>query len=189
VDDLVSVELEYGAADVTLTLQRLDPRKGQARQVVLGQLERRDGEELLGMVGPSFEVLFADRPLRPGATRGASDELVRRLRPSLPRWVVAAAATAAVGAFAGGGVYGILTSDTQDKYYQLAAASTKVTAMVAPLASLRDQANSMSRTANALFVTSAVLAIGAGVIAWFTDWSGGPQEAEVLGIGVLGEAR
>ncbi len=40
------------------------------------------------------------------------------------------------------------------------------------LVQISDQAHSRAHTANALFITSGVLAVSAGVMSLFTDWHG-----------------
>lgn len=62
-------------------LRRLDQRQGKAVGQVDQRLKPDNGEEFLGVVGPAVEALFPDFALKPGRTRGVSNELAIRLNP------------------------------------------------------------------------------------------------------------
>jgi hypothetical protein len=142
-------------------------------QTVTRTFDRRDGEELLQIVGPSVEALFPDRPLRAGKTRGVEREVVRRLNPPpLPRWVFVATSAAAVGSLGGAGVFHYLGGQARSQYDGLVARSLREPIPAADVVEQADRVRSAERTRNALLLAGLGLGVAAGVEAFFTDWRG-----------------
>jgi hypothetical protein len=173
VDELVNPRLVLAGRTYTLTVSRLELRRAKVVQTVTRTFDRRDGQELLQIVGPTVEALFPDRPLRAGKTRGVEREVIRRLDPPpLPRWVFFATSAGAAGALGGAGVFHYLAGQARSQYDDLAARAQREPV---PAADLIDQANrvrSAERTRNALLYAGLGLAVAAGVEALFTDWHG-----------------
>jgi len=96
VDELVTVELVLVGQSYALTGRRLDMKRARVVQTFSRRFEKRDGEELVNVVGPLIEGLWPDRALKSGMKRGLDPSVVARLNPPpLPRWVFASTAGAA----------------------------------------------------------------------------------------------
>jgi hypothetical protein len=177
VDQLVTGSLSSTAKAHILTLNRLDVAGAKTLATVTKELEKRDGEEFLSAIGPAVETLFAETPLKPGLTRGVAPEVAKRLNPPpLPRWsFFTVLATGA--AVAGGGVVAALSSkDAENQYNTLATQALSTSVSGAQLVQLSDTATSRAHLANTLFLAGGGVALAAGVMAFFTDWSPAPAE-------------
>jgi hypothetical protein len=173
VDEMLAVDLTLVGKSYSLSARRIDMRRAKVIQSQAQRFERRDGEELLAVVGPMVAALFPDRPLKPGKVRGVSKAEVRRLNPPpLPVWAFVATAGASAVALGGGVVYGLSARDYSRQYQRLAASSAGTPVSGVELQALQDAGQSRQRTANVLFATAGGLAIAAGVEALFTDWRG-----------------
>jgi hypothetical protein len=171
VDELVTVELTLVGQGYALAGRRLDMRRARVVQSVTRRFDRRDGEELLNVVGPFIEGLWPDRGLKAGATRGIDKAVVARLNPPpLPRWAFFGTAGASAAALVGGGVMGLLAREAEKDFRSMAARSTSQAVPGADLQALEKKANDRARLANVLFVVGGGLGLAAGVEAFFTDW-------------------
>jgi hypothetical protein len=195
VDELVTVELTLVGQSYALAARRLDMRKARVVQSVSRRFDRRDGEELLNVVGPLVEGLWPDRALKPGATRGVDRSVVARLNPPpLPRWAFYATAAASVVAVTAGAGAGMLAREAERDYNAMARRATAQPAPAADLQALGQKANDRASLANVLFGVGGGLAVAAGVEAFFTDWRGDRDALRVspvvgsgqAGIGVTG---
>jgi hypothetical protein len=171
VDELVTVELTLVGQSYALAGRRLDMRRARVVQSVSRRFDKRDGEELLNVVGPLIEGLWPDRALKPGATRGIDKAVVARLNPPpLPRWAFFTTAGAGAAALVGGGVMGLLAREAEKDFQAMAARSTSQAVPGADLQALEKKANDRARLANVLFLAGGGLGLAAGVEAFFTDW-------------------
>jgi hypothetical protein len=171
VDEIISSQLTLVGKSYSLTLKRVSLKKAKVIQAETKHFDKRDGEELLAVVGPMIGSLFPGKELKPGKTRGVDKEAARKLNPPpLPRWVFLATGGAAIAAAAGGGVFGLLMKDSVSSYNRLAERSVKEEVAGSDLKSYESTANSRAKTANILFIAGAGLAVAAGVEAFFTDW-------------------
>lgn len=172
VDQLVTGSLSSTANSHILTLNRLDVAGAKTLGTVTRQLERKDGEEFLAAVGGAVETLFPDIALKPGVKRGVSPEVARRLNPPpLPRWSFWAVAATSVAVAGGGAVAALSSNDAANQFQTLAAQSLTAPVSGAQLVQLSDTATSRAHLANTLFIASGGIAVAAGVMAFFTDWS------------------
>jgi hypothetical protein len=170
-DEMITIDLTLVGPSYALSVRRIDLRKSQVVQTQLKQLEKRDGEELLAVVGPVIEALYPDRPLKPGKTRGVEPELVRRLNPPpLPRWVFFTTASLALATSAAGGGFAYLSTDAQKDFNSLAKRSLTEEVRGPDLLTLEAKARTNASTANMLFIGAAGLAAIAAVELFFTDW-------------------
>jgi hypothetical protein len=173
VDELVNPRLVLSGRTYTLTISRLDPRKARVIQTVTRTFDRRDGEELLQIVGPTVAALYPDRALRAGKTRGVEREVVRRLNPPpLPRWAFVATSAAAVGSLGGAGVFHYLAGQAKSQYDGLVTRSQREPIPAADVIEQSNRVRSAERTRNALLLAGLGLGVAAGVEAFFTDWHG-----------------
>ena len=126
-DEMVTSELVLVGNTYTLTARRSDMRKGRVVQSQTKRFEKRDGEELLAVVGPLVEALYPERKLKAGKQRGIEEQAIRRLNPPpLPRWVFVGS-TARRGRRAVGGLtFGLLSADAQRQYGRAAADGDRV---------------------------------------------------------------
>ena len=171
VDELVSIELTLVGNSYALTGRRLDMKRARVVQTVSRQFDRRDGEELLNVVGPLVEGLWPDRPLKPGMKRGLDKSAIARLTPPpLPRWVFVTSASVAAGTLAAGAVAGLLAREAQNDFNDLASRSTTQPVPGADLQAAQKKAQDRAALANTLYVSGAVIGVAAGVTAFFTDW-------------------
>ena len=138
-----------------------------------------DGEEFLEAVGLAVENLFPDRPLRAGFERGADAEIARRLNPPplAPHWFWATAG-ASLGAAAAGLGFALATNAAQKDWDDLVERSRTEDVNAEEFARIDERLDSRSRLTNILLVSSGGLALGAGVMALFTDWKDYRLEAE-----------
>jgi hypothetical protein len=172
-DEMLSCSILLDGKTATLALKRIDMKGARITGSDQRRLVRANGEELLAAIGPAVQVLFPDRLLRPGRTRGVAKEVAVRLNPPpLPRWAFYATAGSAAALAAAGLGVGYMSRDARDQYRRLADRSTTEVVPGSQLRSLEDRASSLSRSANLLFLASGGLALAAGVEAFFTDWHG-----------------
>jgi hypothetical protein len=173
VDDEISTDLVLVGDSYTLTMRRIDMKKAKVVQAETRRFDRRDGEELLSVVGPAVAALYPERPLKAGRTRGVDKALIRRLNPPpLPRWVIGATGGAAVAAVGGAGVFQYLVGDAKDEFDRLVTRSLGEPVAAEEFISLSDRIRSRERTRNVLLGSGVVLGVAAGVEAFFTDWRG-----------------
>jgi hypothetical protein len=171
VDELVTADLVLDKATYSLTLKRIDIRRARVLQSETRRFDRRDGEELLSIVGPAVAFLFPDRPLREGKTRGVPREAIRRLNPPpLPTWATLTMGGAAAAALAGAGVAQALASNAHGEYDRLAQQSRTAVVPAGDLAAAGRRVRSLEGTRNALLVAGAAAGVATGVAAFFTDW-------------------
>lgn len=171
VDEIVSAELVLVRKSYTLSMRRLDMRKSKVLQDDSRQFDKRDGEELLSVVGPAIAALFPDRPLKEGKTRGLERSAIRRLNPPpLPRWVFVATSGVALAAAGGGGAFHLLAADAKDDFDRLIDRSRSEPVAAADLATVSDQVRARESTRNALLLAAGGLGLAAGVESFFTDW-------------------
>lgn len=170
VDELVSSDLVVAGDTSTFKVARIDMRTTKVKGEAMRRLRRsRSGEEVLGAMGEMVAQVFADRPLRPGETRGVAKEVGRWLNPPpLPRWVFWATVGGAALATAGGTAYGLQSNSTRSDYNALARSGGTVSG--AELQRLRSQANDQSGRSTILFGVAGGFAVAAVVEAFFTDW-------------------
>ncbi len=172
-DEMLQGTIVVEGKTATLTLKRIDMRYARVVQSDERRLTRANGEELLGAVGPTVLALFPDRGLREGRTRGVDKAVALRLNPPpLPRWVFFTTAGAAVAAGTAGVVYGAMAKDATQQFNTLAARSLTESVSGNQLQQLESTATSRADTANLFYATAGVLAVAAGVEAFFTDWHG-----------------
>lgn len=170
-DELVALDLTLVGQTYALTARRTDLRKGKVVETHLRQFPKRDGEELLAVVGTSVAALYPERSLKAGRARGVEPELIRRLNPPpLPRWAFFLTSGAALATGLVGGAFGWLSLDAQQSFDGLAQRSLSEPVAGADLNRLRARAESTALTANILFATAGGFALAALVEAFFTDW-------------------
>lgn len=174
-EQIVTGTLVATANSHVLRLARIDVTRARTLGSVNRTLEKKDGEEFLSVLGAAVEELLPEAPLRPGMQRGVSQELARRLNPPpLPRWSALTVGSAAVAAAGAGGVMGLLMKESERQYNTLAGREGDIPG--AQLSELERLAKQRADWANRLFAGAGALAVTAGVMALFVDWSGGPEE-------------
>lgn len=190
VDELVSVELTLVAQNYAIAAKRMDIKRARVLQSVSRRMEKRDGEELLNVVGPLVQALFPERALKPGAVRGLDKTVVARLNPPpLPRWAFFTTAGGGAAVLIGGGVMGLLSREAQNDFNTLASRSTTQSVAGTDLKALEKKARDRAMLANTLFIGGGALALAAGVEAFFTDWRNDRDAIQirpVVGQGAMG---
>ncbi len=190
VDELVAIELVLVGKTYALTAKRMDMRRARVIQSSSRQLDKRDGEELLNVVGPLIQGLWPDRALKPGAVQGLDKTVVARLNPPpLPRWVFFTTAGSGAALLIGGGVMGMLAREAQNDFNATAARSASQPVPGADLKALEKKANDRAQLANGLYVAGGAFMLAAGVEAFFTDWRNDRDALQirpVVGPGVMG---
>jgi hypothetical protein len=174
-DEMVTTELVLLGETYTLTARRSDMRRGRVLQSQTKKFAKRDGEELLAVVGPLVEALYPERKLKLGKVRGIEEQQIRRLNPPpLPKWVfVGTTVVAGVSALGGAG-FGYLSVDSQ-RQYQGRVTTAVEQGLVVPgseLAAIERQAKDHALRANALYAVAGTAALAAVVEVFFTDWRG-----------------
>lgn len=172
-DEMITVDLTELGGTYALTLRRFDVRRSRVLFTEAKRFEKRDGEELLAVIGPSVAALYPDRALKPGRTRGVDSEVVRRLYPPpLPRAVFFSGVAATVATAIAGGVVGYFSLDAQQQYQALARSALSVPVNGEQLVALETRSRSQAGLANALFLGAGGLAVASAVTVFFTDWHG-----------------
>ncbi len=174
VDEIISTQIASAGRSLTLSLKRLDMRKTRLVQNDTRTIEKSGGEEMLALLGVQVEALFPGKELKPGKARGVDKETLRRLiPPPLPRTVFFATGGAAILAAGAGGIFGLQMRDAQTQYNGLTSSSTPVAG--SDLKKMENKASSSATIANAFFLGAGVLAVGAVVEAFLTDWDPAPK--------------
>lgn len=170
-DELLTIDLTLVGNTYALTARRMDLRTGRALGNKLEKLEKRDGEELLAIVGTTIAALYPDHPLRAGRVRGVEPAVIRRLNPPpLPRWAfgVTLGATLATGAAAA--VTGVLLLTTQTQYVALGSRSLSDVVPGVQFITLAQRARTEELAFNVLLAVTGGLAVTTVLEAFFTDW-------------------
>ncbi len=170
-DELIAVHLALVGNTYTVAAQRSDARAGKVVQSQSRKFEKRDGEELLGIVGPLVEALYPDRPLKPGRTRGIEEQVVRRLNPPpLPKWAFWTTAAASAAAMAAGGTFALLAQDARATGQAEISRGLQGPVSGATIAEASDRLAANNTRANIAFAVAGGLAVACGVQYFFTDW-------------------
>lgn len=181
VDEVLSLQLVLAEGSWVVQARRFEMRTAKVPATEQRRLKQGRGDELLLSVGELVATLYPDRALKEGKTRGVAKEaLVRLFPPPLPRWAFLSTAGAAVAAAVAGGWYGLSARDAQRDYEAAAAAAVTAPVPGAELRAKEDRMDSRARTANVLYGVAGVLAVGAAVEAFFTDWHGYRAAAAVV---------
>lgn len=173
VDELVTGNIARVGDEHVIGLRRIDQKNAGVLGNVSKRLVATNGEELLAALGPVIAELYADRPLKKGATRGVPAEVALSLNPPpLDPWVsstlfvgagvVAAVAVGALGAY-------LLATFVHTSMLTEAETSPQVWSTIS---GVRTVANVSAVSAWLLVGTGVVLGGSGGVLALFTDWRG-----------------
>ena len=172
-DELMTFDLTLVGDTFTLSARRTDLKAAKVVQSQVKQFERRDGEELLDVLGPTVAALYPERPLKSGRLRGVEPELIRRLNPPpLPRWVFVATTLVAAVSAGVGATFGLLTLDAQQQHDRLARSAMDMVVGAGQLDSLAATGRERATFANGFFIASGGLVVIAAIEALFTDWRG-----------------
>ncbi len=172
VDEVVTVQIALLGESWAVTLKRMNTKKAKVLASETRQVARKDGEELLALIGPLVEATFPGRALKPGRARGVDREVARRLNPPpLSRWTFLATGGAALAALAGGSAFGLLSQDARTDFDRTVAAARTVPTDGATVRDLQARVQSRAQTANLLLGVGGALVLAAGIEALFTDWS------------------
>jgi hypothetical protein len=139
--------------------------KGQVNQ----RLERGNGEEFLGVVGPAIEALFPERELKPGARRGVAPELAVRLNPPpLDPWVFWTGIGVSGAAMAASTVVTVLFTSTASAFDTV----NRSGGDAGERERLLQEATALQTATIASWATTAVLTVATASTAGFVDWRG-----------------
>ncbi len=170
-DDVLTTQLTLIGSSYTLSMRRMNLRKAKVVGSETKKFDKRDGEEVLAMVGPLIAALFPDRELRPGRTRGVDQASIRRLNPPpLPRWSTLGTGALAIVAAAAGGMFGMQANSFAEQFRTAAQRSLTEPVSSAELKTYQSNANSSANRANVLYGVAGGLLLVGVVEALFTDW-------------------
>ena len=170
-DEMITLDLTLVGRTYALTSRRIDLRRSRVAQTRLEQFEKRDGEELLTVIGPVIEALYPDRALKPGRQRGVEATVIRRLNPPpIPRWVFFTTGGLGVATGLVGGAAALLMRASQAEFNTLAHSSESSPVSASSLTAREAEARRWALVANTLFASAGALAVAALVEAFFTDW-------------------
>jgi hypothetical protein len=173
VDELVTTDLVLNGKTYALAVRRVDLRKARVAQSFDRTFEKRDGEELLAIVGPAVAGLYPDRTLRAGKTRGVEQAAISRLNPPpLPTWAFWATAGTAVVAFGAAGVSHVLATEAHNEYDRVVTSAQSTPTPASDLTTAADRVHARESTRNAFLAVGLGVGVAAGVEALFTDWRG-----------------
>ena len=167
VDEMVTSEIELTRNAYTVTVRRIDARRPACSRPTSARFERRDGEELLAIIGDSVGALYRGAPLRPGRTRGVEKEFVKRRNPPpLPRPVFGVSGAGFAAAALAGGVALYLRSDARSQYYDL----FKGVPSSGQVSLASDKVNARTLAAQVSFAAALALLVALAIEVPFTDW-------------------
>jgi hypothetical protein len=176
-DTLVVGSLAHIGEENVIGIKRIDQRAASVAGQVNQRLKPANGEEFLAAIGPAVEALFGDFSLKPGKTRGVPEELALRLNPPpLPTWSFYTALGVTGGAAL---VAGLATA-----VYQIDNGAYEKLRVPGELRNSEyEQAKGRAVSSEMLMWTAwgvtAALAVGAGVMAGFTDFAGSADDLTV----------
>jgi hypothetical protein len=182
-DEMVSYELALVNETYALTWRRVNARTAKVVASETRRFDKRDGEELLSMVGTSMKAMFPERNLKAGRTWGVDPEAVRRLNPPpVPKWATFTSGGLALGAAAGGVAFGLLARESINEAQRLvdASAANGTEQSGSEVNGLQTKAQERAKIANILFGTAGGLAVATVVGALFTDWHGDREALTVM---------
>ncbi|HEY3449947.1 MAG TPA: hypothetical protein VGK67_26580 [Myxococcales bacterium] len=190
VDEIVTIQIALNADKYSLSMRRMNMRKAKMVGAEQKVFEKRDGEELLAIVGTMIEALYPDRQLKEGKLRGVEEAAIKRLNPPpLPKWVFVATGVAAVAAAGAGGAFSIVQNEKYGAWKDMANASTTSAQPGASL--IQRQRDTEAAYTNSLifYGVAGGLAVVAAVEAFFTDWHDDRLNFAVgpTGVGVTGK--
>ncbi|MEC9464359.1 MAG: hypothetical protein VX834_01145, partial [Myxococcota bacterium] len=173
VDEVVTGQLSEEANGRTLTLRRIDQRRADVVGSVTRRLAIGDGEEFLLAIGPAVEAVYPERKNRPGTKRGVAEKVILRLNPPpLSPMTTLTTMGASVAALVMGGAYAYRGQAEASRYNSGAGlgpgryGGSEADA----LRTTQDNAQSYVALGNLGLITGGVLALGGGVMSFFTDW-------------------
>lgn len=185
-EELLTVDLTLVGNTYALTARRVDTVNAKVLQNHLAQFEKRDGEELLAVVGTILEKLYPERPLRAGAVRGVEPAVIKRLNPPpLPKWLFITTAALAVASAGGGATFTALGSTNRAEFERLATLSLTMEQMGSTLVSAEKTWRERMMTGMVFFMAAGGLAAAALVEAFFTDWNDDRAAAGLTVVPVL----
>jgi hypothetical protein len=158
-----------------LTVERLEV-KGRVRGTSTRSAPIGHEEQFLAQLVSALDDLYTDKPVAQEGPRGVSVAMVAQYekRPPLPNAVFIATGGLAVVSAVVGGVFGSLSSANMKSYNDSAKLASTQPISARDLDAYRSQSVSQAQVANVAFIAAGVLAVGAGVEAIFTNWSGRP---------------
>jgi hypothetical protein len=179
VDGLVSGSLARIGDEHVFSMRRIDQREARVVGAVNQRLVAETGEEFLAAVGPAVEELFPDQPLRAGAERGVSDELVLRLNPPpLDPWVFWTGVGTTAMVTVAGAVLGAVSLFTLSSYGELVDRGREAPIAAADLKSRADANNAVTIATWSTLGGGVGLAAATGAAFFFVDWEGVRDAAE-----------
>jgi hypothetical protein len=171
VDEIVVAGVTVVGSTSLLSLRRLDLTTQTVRSSVTRSIAAGREEELLSQLGPALDELYGEHPLTE-PRHEIPREVIEQLKspPPLPYGVfvgtvVAGAAVAVVGA-----VYGGASRTNQRSYETLATRSEMQPVGTSNLSRLQTLSENQAHAANACFIASGVVGIGALVELAYTNW-------------------
>lgn len=171
-EELITIDLTLVGDTWALTARRIDTLRARVVQSHLKQFARRDGEELLAIVGPMIEALFPDRALRAGLVRGVEPAVIRRLNPPpLPKWLFITTTALALVAGGGGVTFSLLAEDRRRTFDGLAQRSLTMEVAGPQLVALEREGRQLNTLALGSFIAAGGLAAAMLVEGLLTDWN------------------
>jgi len=171
-EELLTLDLTLVGSKYALTARRIDTLQAKVVQSHLQQFDRRDGEELLAIVGPMIEALFPERTVRAGQVRGVEPAVIRRLNPPpLPKWVFFSTTALALAAGGGGATFTLLAADRRRQFDALTQRSLSMEVSGAQLVALEREGRQLQTVALGFFIGAGGLAAAMLVESFLTDWN------------------
>ncbi|MGC4116346.1 MAG: hypothetical protein QM765_17580 [Myxococcales bacterium] len=171
VDEVVTIEIILNGSQYALSSRRMNMKKARMVNADSKVFDKRDGEELLAIVGPMIEALYPERQLKEGKVRGVEEAIIKRLNPPpLPKWVFAATTVAAVAAAGAGGAFSIVQelkhSEWKNTVYEAQTQARPGSVLMQEQRATQDA----WLNATAFYCIAGGLGVVAIIEAVFTDW-------------------
>lgn len=171
VDEVVTFELLLNGNQYALSSRRLNMKKAMMVSADSKVFDKRDGTELLAIVGPTVEALYPERPLKEGKTRGVDEAVIKRFNPPpLPKWVFIATGVAAVASAGAGGAFSFVQAERKSQWDYLAESSKEEPVPGADLMARQRETQEAWQNSLIFYGVAGGLAVVAAIEAVFTDW-------------------
>lgn len=163
-----------------LSLKRIDQKTASVGGAFEERLVKADGEELLAAIGPAVEQLFPELTLRAGEVRGVAAEKARLLHPPpVPVWATVGVAGLGAVAVTAALVTGVLAQTEANATQALLQKSTREQPVDGvSVADSQSRFAGLAFTSNIMTLSTVVVAVGAGVMVPFTDWTNAQANSE-----------
>ncbi len=176
VDKVLTGSIGQLGKSFLLSLRLVNTHTTQVEQQATARIVGGKGEEFLDAIGPLFEKLFPDVPIKDGEKRGAAPTLVSKASglslgggvAPVYAFTTGAVAVAALGT---GIVFGALAKSEESTFKKLSQEATSQTITAKAITSAHDGAQTDAVLADVFLIGGGVVAVTSVILFVFTDFT------------------